>query len=140
MQQAHQLESLSQHLRTSQRQDEPPIDPLLDSTIPSMPKSSMGSTGLNEALLAHHLVDDIQESTSCELHYKMNNISIKVADNIALPNPPEAIYHGNPVPPGYARVGVDEVLSGYEALNLDFPAGEGEDTLIEAKRNGFILW
>ena len=112
MRQQEQYESLSQHLRTSQRQDEPPIDPALDSTIPSMPKSNVGSTGVDDALLAHYPVDDIQESTSCELHYKMNNISIKVADGIAFLNPPEAIYHDNPVPPGYARVGVDEVLSG----------------------------
>ena len=134
-----QYESLSQQLKTSQWQlDEPPNDPALDSTIPSMPKSSVGSTG--DALLAHCPVDDIQESTSCELRYRMNNISIKVADGIALPNPPGATYHGNPVPPGYARVGVDEVLSGYEELNLDFPGGEGEQTLIEAKHNGYFLW
>ena len=70
----------------------------------------------------------------------MNNISIQVADDIALPNPPKETYHNNPVPPGYARVGVDEVFSGYDALNLDFPGGEGEQTLGEAKRNGYFLW
>ena len=69
----------------------------------------------------------------------MNNISIKVAYGIALPNPPEATYHGNPVPPSYARVRVDEILSGYDALNLDFPGGEGDQTLIEAK-HGYFLW
>src|SRR3954471_15589215 len=103
-----------------------------------MPKSSVGSVGVDDALLAHYPVDDIQETTSCELHYRMNNISIKVADGYALPNPLEAIYHGNPVPTGYAHVGVDEVMSGYEQLNIDFPGGEGDLTLGEAKHNGFF--
>ena len=96
--------------------------------------------GVDDALLAHYPVDGIQESTSCELHYKMNNISIKVVADYALPNPPEATIHDNLIPPSYARVGVDEVLSGYVPLNLDFHGGEGEQTLGEAKLNGFFLW
>jgi hypothetical protein len=34
---------------------------------------------------------------------------------------------------------VDEVLKGYEGLELDIPAGEGETTRGEVTR-GFILW
>ena len=106
-----------------------------------MSKSSVGSTGVpaDDALLAHYPVDDIQETTTCELHMKMKNISMKVADGFALPNAPEATIHGNPIPPGYARVGVDEVLSGYDSLELDFPGGQGEQTLGEAIR-GLIVW
>ena len=108
MWQQEQIDTISQQ-RASQRQDEQP-DPALDSTIPSMPKSSVGSTGVlaYDALLARYPVDDIKETTSCELHMKMKNISMKVADGFALPNAPEATIHGNPIPPGYARVGVDE--------------------------------
>ena len=96
----------------------------MDGTIPSsMPKSNVGSTGVpaDDALLARYPVDDIQETTTCELHMKMKNISMKVADGFALPYTPEATIHGNPIPPGYARVGVDEVLSGYDSLELEFP-------------------
>ena len=96
-----------------------------------MPKSSVGSTGVpaDDALLAHYPEDDIQESTVCELHIKLKNLSMKVMDGIALPNAPKALLHGNPIPPGYACVGVDEVLSGYESLDLDYLGGQGEQTL-----------
>src|SRR3990170_7436931 len=104
-------------------------------------KSSVGSTGVraDDALLARYPVDDIKERTSCELHMKMKNISMKVAVGFALPNAPEATIHGNPIPAGYARVGVDEVLSGYDSLELDIPGGEGEQTLGEVIR-GLIVW
>ena len=71
-------------------------------------------------------MDDIKDTTPCELHMKVKNISMKVADGYALPNPLEATFHGNPIPPGYARVGVDDVLSAYDSLQLDFPGGQGE--------------
>src|SRR3954466_4308050 len=77
---------------------------------------------------------------TCEPHFKMNNISIKVADGFALSNSPEATYHGNPIPTGYARVGVDEVASAYEELILDIPGGEGQKTLRKAKQSGTYLW
>src|SRR3954462_3682807 len=70
----------------------------------------------------------------------MNNISIKVADGFALANPPGALHHCNPIPPGYAHVGVDEVVTEYQELNLDFPGGEGQQTLGEAKQSGIYLW
>ena len=116
MRQQEQIDTLSQQCASQRQEYEQPY-PALHSTLRTVPKSSVGSTGVPaaHALLAHNPVNDIQESTSCELHYKMNNISINVADGYALPNPPEATIHGNPVPPGYARVGVDEVLTGYGA-------------------------
>src|SRR3954468_9792750 len=100
-----------------------------------MPKSSVGSTGVDDG---HYPVDDIKEQKLCELIFKMNNISIKVADGFALPNPPEATYHGNPIQPGYAHVGVDEVVSVYEELNLDILGGEGGRPLKKPKKMVFI--
>ena len=73
----------------------------------------------DDALLAHYPVDDILESTVCELHVKLKNISMKVADGFALPSGPESTFHDNLIPPGYARVGVDEVVSAYESLDFD---------------------
>jgi hypothetical protein len=107
--QQEQMDRISQQ-RASPRQEQ--ADPALDSTVPSMRKSSVGSTGVraDDALLARYPMDDIKERTNCELHQKMKNISKKVAVGVALPNAPEATIHGNPVPAGYARVGVDEVL------------------------------
>src|SRR4051794_28399029 len=102
-----------------------------------MPKSSMGSTRVDDG---HYPVDDIKEMKSCELVFKMNNISIKVAHDFALPNPPKATYHGNPIPLGYARVGVDEVVATYAELILDIPGGEGQQTLREAKQSCTYLW
>ena len=54
-----------------------------------MPRSSVGSAP-GDALLDTYPVDDIIENTNCELHFKMKNISMKVADAVAFTNPPEA--------------------------------------------------
>ena len=51
---------------------------------------------------------------------------MRVAMGYALPNTPEATFHCNPIPAGYARVGVDEIEPGYDGLELDIPGGEGE--------------
>jgi hypothetical protein len=59
-------------------------------------------------------VDDITESTSCELHVKVMNITTKVAVGYALPIGTNATYHCHPIPHGYAVAGVDEVLGGFE--------------------------
>src|SRR4051812_46439273 len=102
-----------------------------------MLKSSVGSAGVDDG---HYPVDDIKDQKCCELIFKMNNLSIKVADSFALTNPPGALHRYNLIPPGYARVGVDEVVTEYEELNLDFPGGEGQQTLREAKQSGIYLW
>jgi len=139
MLQQEQIDSLSQE-RASQRQHEQ-IDPALDSTAPSMPRSSVGSaaTDIDNALTASYPVDDIKDRTNCELHMKVKNLSMKVADGYALANPPEATFHCNPIPAGYARVGVDEVMSGYHDLLLDIVGGDEERTLGEAIHR-IILW
>jgi hypothetical protein len=76
-----------------------------------MPRSSVGPAPGNEALLDRYPVDDIIDTTNCELHFKMKNISMKVADGFSYTNPPEATFHCNPIPAGYASVGVDEVVA-----------------------------
>jgi hypothetical protein len=83
-------------------------------------------------------VDDIMERKNFELHQSMKNISIKMAVSFALPSEPVACFHGCPIPAGYARVGMDEVLKGYERLELDIPAGEGETILGEVTRGFFM--
>jgi hypothetical protein len=71
-------------------------------------------------------VDDITESTPCELHVKVVNITMKVAVGYALSIGTNATYHCRPIPHGYAVVGVDEVMSAFEQLKLDHPVGEGD--------------
>src|SRR3990170_971724 len=104
-----------------------------------MPRSSVGSALGDDALLDRYPVDDIIATTTCELHIKVKNISMKVADGYAYTNPPEATFHCNPIPAGYARVGVDEVMTGYSGLQLDIPGGDKERTLGEAIHH-IILW
>ena len=97
-----------------------------------MPRSSVGSASGDEALLDRYPVDDIIDTTTCELHFKMKNMSMKVADGYAYTNPPKATFHCNSIPAGYARVGVDEVVAQYSRLELDIPGGDEEHTLREA--------
>ena len=68
----------------------------------------------------------------------MKNISFKVEVGYALPNEPGASYHLGQIPAGYARVGVDEIMVGFETLELDYRGGDDEKTLGEVK-HGFVL-
>jgi hypothetical protein len=69
----------------------------------------------------------------------MKNISMKVVVGYALPCEPGVTWHGRQIPDSYARVGVDEVLRGYESLELDIAGPEDEATLGEML-GGVILW
>ena len=64
---------------------------------------------------------------------------MKVATGFALPYGPGALWHGTEIPAGYARVGVDEILTGFHSMELDIYGPEGERTLGEVK-GGIILW
>jgi hypothetical protein len=70
-------------------------------------------------------MDDVREMTNCELHQPTKNMSLKVAIDTALPCLPKTLHHGNPIPAGYARVTVDDLVSGYEDLEIDFATPEG---------------
>ena len=69
----------------------------------------------------------------------MKNLSRSVETGYALPCRPEARWHGNEIPAGYARVAVDGIERGYEGLELDYATPEGEKTLREVG-GGIILW
>ena len=84
-------------------------------------------------------VDGIKESTSCELHQKFKNISMKVAVGQALPSGPDASWHGREIPAGFAKVGVDEIMTGFHDMELDIARPEDERTPGEVL-GGVILW
>jgi hypothetical protein len=84
-------------------------------------------------------VDRIKESTSCELHQRLKNISMKVAVGQALPSGPDARWHGHEIPAGYAKVGVDEIAMGFHDMELHIARPEDERTLGEVL-GGVILW
>ena len=88
-----------------------------------MPRSSVGSAP-GDALLDTYPVDDIIENTNCELHFKMKNVCMKVANAVAFTITPEATFHCTPIPVGYARVLVDEMVDQYSGLELDIPGGD----------------
>jgi hypothetical protein len=84
-------------------------------------------------------VDGIKESISCELHQRLKNISMKVAVGQALPCAPDPRWHGREILASYAKVVVDEIVKGFNELELDIPGPEDEKTLGEIV-GGVILW
>jgi hypothetical protein len=85
-------------------------------------------------------MDHIMESTPCELHVKVVNITMKVAVGYALPIGPNQRYHCGLVPHGYTVSGVDQVTGGFEKLKLDYPAGEGDLLEQGEAENTTVLW
>jgi hypothetical protein len=140
-----QLDLISQQCSgSSQRHNK---DPAIDATGQplSQRKSSVASTELptddDAVMLApRYPVDEITETCMCELHVKVVNISMKVAVGYVVPLGPKPTYHCRAVPNGYAVVGVDEVVPGFEELKLDFPAGEGELNELGEAIKGIVLW
>jgi len=128
----------------SQRSSQPQEDPALDN---SQRRSSVASTQADDHTLLlenapappRYPVDDVREMTPCELHQPMNNLSFKVAIATALPCLPGALHHSLPIPPGYARVSVDELVEGFEELEIDIATTEGHKKLGDVKRH-IILW
>jgi hypothetical protein len=108
---------------------------------PSQRRSSMASTGLgaDEAPMGRYPMDEIKDKTSCEIHQSMKNISMKVAVGYALSCEPGVTWHSRQIPDGYACIGVDEIVPGYESLELDMAGPEDEATLGEVL-GGVILW
>jgi hypothetical protein len=78
------------------------------------------------AMAPRYHVDDITESTPCELHVKVVKITMKVEVDYALSIGPNQRYHCRLVAHGYDVAEVDQVTSGFEQLTLDYPVGEGD--------------
>ena len=135
------VEALSQRSYHQSHED----FPLLEN---SQRRSSVASTEVQvhdqlqdvaPILAPHYPVDDVREMTPCELYQPMMNLTIKVATATALPCTAESLHHGNPIPRGYARVSVDDILEGYDELEIDIATPEGDKKLGDVKRQ-IILW
>src|ERR1041385_1938926 len=62
-----------------------------------------------------------------------------VAIGHVAPPRPNGTFHCHPIPQGYVVVMVDEIVEGYEEIELDYPTGEGENLLQNALRTS-CLW
>ena len=71
-------------------------------------------------------VDTITEAQHCQLMTKWQNLTLKAAVGSIAPPQPDGTFHYRPIPEGYAVVMADEVMEGFEELELDHPTGEGE--------------
>ncbi|KAK1691760.1 hypothetical protein QYE76_008457 [Lolium multiflorum] len=84
-------------------------------------------------------VDGIKEQTPCDLHEVFRNLSVKVVVGFVLPafgaEGEPATWHGNEIPAGYARVGVDSVVPSWETLQLVIPGGDGQWYIDACKEN-----
>jgi hypothetical protein len=144
-------EQLKQHtdmLNRMSRQgtaaSQPQIEVAHDATgRASQRKSSVASTELpgdDDEPAICYLVDDITEASPCELHVKVVNLTMKVAVSYTLPIGPNPTYHFSPVSHGYAIAGVDQVMSGFEQLKLDYPMGEGDLYELGEAKKPTVLW
>ena len=125
-----------------------PLEPNVDAAVLSQHKSSCASTGLpaDTGLAAidttaeqHYPVDEIAQWTPCVLQTCSKNLRVTVAYGSAMPSTPGEVYHGQEIPAGYAKVGVEEVCNDWKNLELDIPGGDGETTLADVV-HGYILW
>ena len=71
-------------------------------------------------------VDSITVAEICELMTKFMNLTLKAAVDSAIPPQDEGTFHCHPIPHVYVVVTVDEIMEGFEELELDLPTGEGE--------------
>ena len=132
----------NQQMQIEQLREQGPTHQLLQDSQggPSQRKSSVASTGVGaDEAMDRYPVDYITEKTPCELHVGVRNLSLKAADGYALTCESTARWHCNEIPDGYGRVGVDQLVPGYESLELDIPGGDDERTLGDV-RGGIILW
>jgi len=49
------------------------------------------------------------------------NLKFTVAYANAMPSQPGDVYHGQKIPTGYAKVGMEEVCSDWKTLELNIP-------------------
>jgi hypothetical protein len=147
--QQDQLDRLSQQGISSQSQRHM-VEAAFDGTgALSNEKSSVASTQLqdgdDDALTTappkRYPVDDITESTTCELKVQVMNLRVTVAVGMAVPIAPKPTWHCRPVPKEYAFVTVDDVKQDFEELKLDHPAGEDRDLIeLGEAKGGIVVW
>ena len=73
------------------------------------------------------------------LMVKCQHLNLKEALGFVVPPLAEGTFHCRPNPHDYAIVTVDEIMEGFEELELDYPIGEGENHPIYALRST-CLW
>jgi hypothetical protein len=112
-----------------------------ESTPPSQRRSSVASTELVQpnSMAPRYHMDTITEAQLCQLMTKWQNLTLKAAVGSVAPPQPDGTFHYRPIPHGYAVVTVDEIMEGFEELELDHPTGEGENQLLYALRST-CLW
>ena len=54
-------------------------------------------------------VDEITQRTPCDLQTVIKNLMFTVTYGTAIPTQPGDVYHGQQIPAGYTRVGVEQV-------------------------------
>ena len=64
-------------------------------------------------------MDSTTEAEHCVLMAKCHNLYLKVALGSVVPPRAEGTFHCRPIPHGYAIVTVDEIMEGFEELELD---------------------
>ena len=97
-----------------------------EATRPSQLRSSVASTELELVVAQPELtaptsypVDAITEFQDCHLLAKFLHLTPKAAVGHVAPPRPDGTFHFCRIPQGYAVVMVDEILEGYEELELD---------------------
>jgi hypothetical protein len=103
-------------------------------------RSSQASASHADAAdTATYPVDEIKEPTPCSLHVPAVGTMFKVATGMAWPCTKGQVLHNRPLPKGYARVSVDNVVRGSRNMKLDIPGEDGKATLRESL-SSFIAW
>ena len=65
-------------------------------------------------------------------------LKVKAAVGSVIPNAPGSTYHGQPISEEFSRVMVDQIMDGFEDLELDHPTSEGEIRLGSTTRKRAI--
>ena len=116
-----ELESQRATGQPSQRHEDHSFDTAPEATPPSQRRSSVASTELVQLdfTAPRYPVDSITEAEHCVLMAKCQNLTLKAAVGSVLPPRAEGTFHCRPIPHGFAIVGVDEIMEGFEGLELE---------------------
>jgi hypothetical protein len=110
------------------------------SSVASMQLQDGDDDALMMAPPKRYPVDDITESTTCELKLQVMNLRVTAAVGMAVPIAPNPTWHCRPVPKGYTVITVDDVKQDFEELKLDHPAREDRElTKLGEAKGGTIV-